>query len=114
MKKYIILALALITACAEKPQKEVSIDISKIASGTYVGVGNGIYGEIALSVTVDEGKITDIVVLETHDTPEIFTPAFDKISADMIANNKTSADAVSGATVSSGGIVEAVKNALTK
>ena len=38
--------------------------------GTYTGKGNGI-GEVTVTVTVDESRITDVVIDVSNETPEI-------------------------------------------
>lgn len=80
--------------------------------GTYQGVGSGLNGDITLEVTIVDGKISTIKVLDHAETEDISDPAFDQIPAAIIAGNSIEVDAVSGATYTSQGIVEAVKNAL--
>lgn len=85
------------------------IDISQISDGTYIGEYdvNFIYAKV--EVTVQNGRITDIVLLEHKNergkSAEIIT---DRI----IEQQKTDVDAVSGATNSSVVIKKAVENAL--
>lgn len=85
------------------------IDISRISDGTYIGEYdvNFIYAKV--EVTVQNGRITDIVLLEHKNergkSAEIIT---DRI----IEQQKTNVDAVSGATNSSVVIKKAVENAL--
>lgn len=85
------------------------IDISRISDGTYIGEYdvNFIYAKV--EVTVQNGRITDIVLLEHKNergkSAEIIT---DRI----IEQQKTDVDAVSGATNSSVVIKKAVENAL--
>lgn len=79
--------------------------------GVYTGSGTGFSGTITVQVTVSGGKITDIQVLSASDDH----PYFDNATAllkTIIAAQSTNVDAVSGATYSSAGIIEAVRNAL--
>lgn len=89
-----------------------AVDVSTLADGVYAGEGNGFAGPITVEVTVASGEMTDIKVLSHGETDGISDPAFDQIPANMIADNTTVVDVVSGATGTSGGLIEAVNNAL--
>ena len=80
--------------------------------GTYKGSGNGFRGKTEVTVTVESGVITDITIDSYNDDKEFFQKAKSGVIADIIKSQSTDVDAVSGATFSSNGIIEAVKNAL--
>lgn len=81
--------------------------------GTYSGSGSGFRGETTtVSVTVSGGVITDIEAVSYGDDREFFDRAFSSIVSQIISTQSTEVDAVSGATFSSNGIMEAVANAL--
>lgn len=84
----------------------------KFKDGTYNGTGSGFRGDISLTVTVSGGNITDITVNESRDDNEFFSKAQSKIIPSIISSQSINVDTVSGATFSSRGIIEAVKNAL--
>lgn len=84
-----------------------------IPDGTYTGEGNGKGGKIVVELTIKDEKISDVKVKEHGETPG-FADALDKMSADMVAKNAIEVDMVSGATLSSTGIIEAVKDAFSK
>lgn len=80
--------------------------------GTYTGSGEGYGGEIKVSVTITDGRITDIQVLSAEDeTPAYFSRA-KAVLTSICAQQKTDVDMVSGATFSSEGLKEAVEDAL--
>ncbi|MGL5956256.1 MAG: FMN-binding protein, partial [Brevinema sp.] len=81
-------------------------------SGSFEGSGEGRNGTITTRVTISEGKISDIVVIESQESPEYFEPIFNQIVATMIAHNNINIEAISGATLSSEGVVNSVKEAL--
>lgn len=83
------------------------------ADGTYIGTGSGFVGQIKVQVTVSGGKISAIQVLETSDGSEYMSKAKSLINS-IVSSQSTNVDAVSGATYSSSGIIEAVRNALSK
>ncbi len=84
-----------------------------IADGTYQGSGTGFRGRTTtVSVTVSEGKIADIQVISYGDDARWFNRAYSSVVEQIISSQSTEVDAVSGATYSSLGIMEAVENAL--
>ena len=74
--------------------------------------GTGLRGEIKVSVTVSGGRISAIEVLSYEDDEQFFTRAESGVIDSVIAAQSAEVDAVSGATFSSNGIMEAVANAL--
>ena len=82
--------------------------------GTYQGSGTGFGGTITVQVTVSGGKIASIDILSASgETGSYFASAKGVISR-MISGQTPNVDAVSGATYSSNGIIQAVQNALAK
>lgn len=87
------------------------IAIEDIESGTYIGECNVDFIYAKVAVTVEDGAITQIEILEHKN--ERGTPA-EKIIDDIIQQQSMDVDAISGATNSSKVIKKAVDNALTK
>ena len=82
--------------------------------GTYQGSGTGFGGTITVQVTISGGKIASIEILSASgETGSYFASAKGVISK-MISGQTPNVDAVSGATYSSNGIIQAVQNALSK
>ena len=108
MKKIGAALLALMLVC--------TLAVSALAmpaDGTYEGVGQGIGGDVKVSVTVKDGKIADVAVLSHSETAGISDPAIAQIPAAIVAANSTEVDGVAGATITSGAIKTAVANALS-
>lgn len=82
-------------------------------SGVYEGVGQGRGGEIRLEVTLENSAIKDIKVLAHNETPG-FDTAMDAMTKEVIGKNSAAPEAVSGATLTSQGFVEALTDALSK
>ncbi len=80
--------------------------------GTYTGTGSGFRGDTAVTVTVSGGEITDITVDSYEDDKPYFERAVDTVISSILSQQTVEVDAVSGATFSSNGIMEAVANAL--
>jgi uncharacterized protein with FMN-binding domain len=82
--------------------------------GTYQGSGTGFHGgRTTVTVVVSGGNITTIQVDSCEDTPSFFNTAYTVVSDEIIRSQSTDVDAVSGATYSSMGIMEAVADALS-
>lgn len=81
--------------------------------GEYEGTGTGRNGNIVLKVTISDNKITEIETVSQAETPSYWENAKTLIDTIMGANS-TDVDGVSGATISSNGIKNAVNNALSK
>lgn len=81
--------------------------------GTYIGSGEGYGGEITVSVTVSGGQITAIEILSAAEETPAYISRATGVLETILARQVSDVDAVSGATFSSEGIMEAVKNALT-
>ena len=84
----------------------------KYADGVYTGTGTGFRGETSVTVTVENGEITDITVNSYKDDQQFFSRAESGVISAIIQSQDTDVDAVSGATFSSNGIKEAVADAL--
>lgn len=85
-----------------------------LAANEYIGVGKGFGGDIKVKVTMDGKNIAKIEVLEHAETAGICDNAFAQIPDAVIAAQSTEIDAVSGATYSSQGLIEAINNALAQ
>ena len=81
--------------------------------GIYTAEATGFEGQITVQVTVAEDKITDITILSAEDEEEYLSRAKQVIPA-ILEGQSPNVDAVSGATYSSTGILNAVKLALAK
>lgn len=93
------------------PAVEAIAESAAYRDGVYTGTGTGFGGQMTVQVTVSGGKITDIQVLSSKDdSPYLQNDC--ALLQNIIASQSTNVDAVSGATYSSAGLIEAVRNAL--
>lgn len=131
-----VLSVALITACvagslsgyqapvyaAQEISKNIKEDTQEeeqkavghfeLEDGVYKGTGTGFAGDITVSVQIQDKQIVSIDIISFSDDEAFFTRA--KAVIDIIIEGQTlDVDTVSGATFSSRGIINAVKNALT-
>ena len=119
-KKLLSLFLAsslLLTGCAGKGNENKETDQTSGTTGaesTYLGTGQGNNGSIQVEVTFEDDKITAVNVKEHSETTGICEPAIERLPAEMVENQTVLVDAISGATNTSNGIIEAVKDCITQ
>ena len=80
--------------------------------GTYSGSAKGFGGDINVTVTVSENKIEDIQIDGSHETENIGSFAVDMLGDKIMEAQSPNVDAITGATVSSNGILRALNSAL--
>lgn len=84
----------------------------------YIGTGKGMMGDVTVRVTMDGGKIATVEVLEQNETVGIGDKAIaelpGKFAGCATAEEIDAVDSVSGATITSGALREAVKAALAQ
>ena len=88
-------------------------DASAYKDGTYYGTGTGFGGTLKVQVDISGGKIAAIQILENNDGSEYISKASSIIKA-IISSQSTNVDTVSGATYSSVGIIQEVREALSQ
>ena len=83
------------------------------ADGVYVGSSRGYGGTVRVQVTMENGSITEIGILDaSHETKQFLRRA-KRLLATVVEAQSWEVDAVSEATYTSRGILGAVQNALT-
>jgi len=115
MKHRVVLFIALIAlgismfGCSSTSQKApVPID------GTYEGSAYGMQGPIKVQITVSHERITAVKILSTQETPNVTKVAFERIPNRIVETQSLKIDAVTGATLASNGIKNAVADAAKK
>ena len=84
------------------------------AAVTAEGTGVGKHGDVTVSVTFDGGKITDIKVVKEQENKVLARGVYTDLKDQVIATNSADLDVISGATFSSKGFLDAVKDAAKK
>ena len=111
MKKLfaLVLSAALLLSCASA---------QAMTAGTYTGVGTGMKGEVKVEVVVTDSAIESAKVVEHKETYGIGcgleAAPVEAIPAFVVANQSLAVDTVSGATLTSRAVVNAIADALTQ
>ena len=82
--------------------------------GEYEGSGTGIGGKIDVKVTITDGKIANVEIINQSETEGIGTAAFPEYIQQTIDKQGLDLDVITGATVTMDGYKEAVNAALAK
>ena len=92
--------------------EKAAYDMSGLKDGTYETTVDGQNGPMKVEVTVADGKLSAVTIVSNNETETIAGPALEKIPAAMVAGNTPDVDVVTGATLTSGRIMDAVKQCL--
>ena len=92
-------------------QSNILFSGAVLKDGTYTGQADGYNGTIEVSVVVEGGSVTSIIVTSERDTPQFFSRA-ENVLDSILSAQSLEVDAVTGATFSSAGLINAVDNAL--
>ena len=103
---------AIISAVEKALGLGAKVTAASVNDGVYQGSAAGRNGEISVEVTVTDGAIANVTVLEHTETEELSDPAIADVPAAIVDANSTDVDVVSGATLTSKGIIAAVDEAL--
>ena len=86
-----------------------------LAEGEYLGVSHsGMGGDLYVKVTMDGDTIAKVEVVDHKETDGISDPAISQIPDAIVAANSAEVDSISGATITSNAIKEAVSDALNQ
>lgn len=81
---------------------------------TTQGTGVGKHGDVTVAVTFDSGKIKNIKIVKQQENPVLAAKVFTDLKQHVIDTNSVQLDAISGATFSSKGFLDAVADAAKK
>jgi len=105
-KIFISITLLGLVSCGKK---------LSLRDGTFTGVGEGKNGPIEVSITVQEGRVTNATLLSSNETPELAEPVYNQIFSQFLSDGTGSTskiDTVSGATITSNELLDALDDAI--
>ena len=110
----LLVVIAVVTAISANAGKTAGLPDSQIpvSAKTFTGKAEGRNGEITVQVKADKDKIYQIKVLSDEETKGIGTLAIQNVPKAIYEQQSLSVDGVSGATVTSQAIGNAVYDAL--
>ena len=88
---------------------------AKLKDGTYEGEATGYKPGLTVSVTIKDNVISSIKITDhNEENSRYYAKAMDTVPGEIIDNQSLDVDAVTGATFTSIGIINAVNDALLK
>lgn len=81
--------------------------------GTYEAEAQGFGGPVQVVVTVDDANITDLKITGDAETPALGGAAISSLQMDILKNQTTELDGMTGATITSDAVKAAVSEALS-
>ena len=107
------MSVSLLAGCSAKQND--SSDAAIYKAGTYVGVSeNGKGGRIEVTVEFDSKSIVSVEVTSSNETPNISDEPIKVIPEEIVKYQSLNIDAISGATITSDAIIEAVADAVSQ
>ena len=89
--------------------------IFSLADGTYTASEQGCLSEVAVTVTVTGGKVTNVAIDASGETPELGGAAAETLADALTkAGSTNGVDAVSGATLTSEAVFTAMNDCLSQ
>lgn len=96
-------------AAASAPSFDMS---TPLKDGAYEATVDGQEGELTVSVTIAGGRLAAVDVVDSHETPSIGGKALETLPDEMVAGNSPDVEAVSGATLTTNRLRDAVVKCL--
>ena len=94
------------------PRRKTERAGANAGDGEYEGTGRGCRGEIRLRVRMEGGAIAEIEILESLEDSAVGGAAMEELLELALLYNTADLDAISGATETSKGFLEALENAM--
>ena len=109
----VLACMMLLSACGGSAPAATT-EAAAPAAASYTGTAQGMGGEVSVTLTIENGVITDCVATGDKETDGIGSVVIAQFPAQVVEGNTINLDAVSGATITSNAFIEAAKAALAK
>ena len=111
----IVLGVVLSLYIANTGTMPAADNAATYTDGTYTAGAQGCLSEVGVTVTITGGKVTNVVIDASGETPELGGKAAETLSASLLAAGSTvGVDAVSGSTMTSDAVFAAMNDCLAQ
>lgn len=111
----VILGIVLALYIANTGTVPAADNADTYTDGTYTASTQGYLSEVGVTVTITGGKVTNVVIDASGETPELGGKAAETLSASLLAAGSTvGVDAVSGSTMTSDAVFAAMNDCLAQ
>lgn len=93
---------------------EAFVQIEGLKDGLYTGTGIGFGGNMKVEVLVEDGRIKGINVISHNETTGYYEEVFRTLSREIVERQSIGVDAISGATTTSRGFLNAVRRGISQ
>ena len=111
----VIMAVALSLYIQNTGTVPAADNAASLTDGTYTSSAQGCLSEVNVTVTVTGGKVTDVAIDASGETPELGGKAAETLADQLTKAGSTSGvDAVAGATMTSDAVFTAMDDCLSQ
>ncbi len=108
-----LILILLITGCT--PNTNENTNSKQLNDGDYKITEQGHNGPIDFSININDGKIKDIKVNKSYETPGVSTKAVETdLPSKIIEHQSINIDVINGATISSRALLSAIEKAIVE
>ena len=118
---FLAAGVMMMTACsgtasspASEPESVAGETSAVAANGVFEGKAGGYGGEVSVLLTVEDGKMTDLRLLDNHETAPVVNRAFPILKDRILEEQTPVVDSVSSATFTSFAVKAAVADAASQ
>ena len=109
----VVVAAGLLVYSSDKKTAAPTVGEDGSVSGAFTGTAKGFGGDVNVTLTLTDGKITDCTAEGKDETQGVGSMAIDQLPGAIAESGSIAVDGVTGATVTSNAIKEAAAAALT-
>lgn len=108
----LLLVTLLVGLVACKKNDNSGENLAGLNPGTYEAIGKGNNGDILVEVSFDQESILEVKVKDHNETEGIGNKPIDLLPLQIVENQSILIDTIAGATMTSNGILEGVKDCI--
>lgn len=114
---FMVMLAIILTACSQsgpvEPDEGAEENVTEgYEAGTYEGKATGRHGEITVEVTLSEDAIESVEVTNHNEQPGLTDLSIEQMPKDIVTYQSLGVDAVTGSTITSYAVINAVTDAL--
>ena len=111
----VVLGIVLALYIASTGTVPAADNAETYTDGTYTASAKGCLSEVGVTVTITGGKVTNVAIDASGETPDLGGKAAEALSASLLAAGSTAGvDAVSGSTMTSDAVFAAMNDCLAQ
>ncbi len=111
----VILGIVLSLYIASTGTLPAADNAATYTDGSYTSSAKGCLSDVSVTVTITGGKVTNVVIDASGETPELGGKAAESLAASLLnAGSTTGVDAITGSTMTSDAVFTAMDDCLAQ